>query len=85
MRSLIFRILIVLAGAGLVFAGVVAVLLQVIPGPHKQLDYLVIGSVATLAAMVALFLVLIGTWGRSSDVFSKRRKNAESGPPGEGG
>jgi Na+/melibiose symporter-like transporter len=81
MRSLIFRILILAAGTISVFAGVVGVLLHVIPGPHKQLDYLVIGSAATLAALVALFLVLIGTWARTSGTLRKRNERE----PGETG
>jgi hypothetical protein len=85
MRSLTLRILTLGAGTVVVFAGVVAVLLQVVPGPHKQLDYLVIGSVATLAALVTLFLVLLGAWGKSSEVFSKRRKDRSPGTPGEPG
>jgi hypothetical protein len=29
------------------------------PGPHKPMDYLVIGAVATLLCLLALFVVLI--------------------------
>ena len=43
----------------LLFAGTVAVLVNVMPGPHKSMDYLVIGAVATLLCLLALFLVLI--------------------------
>ena len=43
----------------LVFAGTVAVLVNVMPGPHKPMDYLVIGAVATLLCLVLLFVVLI--------------------------
>ena len=81
MRSLILRIVVLGAGTILVFAGVVGVLLQVVPGPHKQSDYLVIGSAATLAALVALFLVLIGTSTRADGAFRKRGRR-ESGAPG---
>lgn len=41
------------------FAGTVAVLLNVMPGPHKSTDYLVIGAVATLLCLLLLFVVLI--------------------------
>ncbi|HWY46482.1 MAG TPA: hypothetical protein VNX70_03805 [Bryobacteraceae bacterium] len=43
----------------LLFAGTVAVLVNVMPGPHKSMDYLVIGAVATLLCLLALFVVLI--------------------------
>ena len=43
----------------LLFAGTVAVLVNVMPGPHKPMDYLVIGAVATLLCLLVLFLVLI--------------------------
>ena len=52
----------ILALAGLMvllFGGTVAVLLNVMPGPHKPMDYLVIGAVATLLCLLLLFLVLI--------------------------
>jgi len=43
----------------LLFAGTVAVLVNVLPGPHKSTDYLVIGAVATLLCLLALFVVLV--------------------------
>ena len=43
----------------LLFAGTIALLVNVMPGPHKPMDYLVIGAVATLLCLVVLFVVLI--------------------------
>jgi hypothetical protein len=43
----------------LLFAGTVAVLVNVMPGPRKSTDYLVIGAVATLLCLLLLFVVLI--------------------------
>ena len=43
----------------MLFAGTVAVLVNVMPGPHKPMDYLVIGATATLLCLVVLFVVLI--------------------------
>jgi uncharacterized membrane protein len=43
------------------FAVTVAILLAVMPGPHKPTDYLVIGCVATLLCLLLLFVVLIKT------------------------
>jgi Na+/melibiose symporter-like transporter len=48
-------------GMLMIFAVTVAVLLAVMPGPHKSTDYLVIGCVATLLCLLLLFVVLINT------------------------
>jgi len=53
------RTLVLAALLVLLFAGTVAVLLNVMPGPHKSTDYLVIGAVATLLCLLLLFVVLI--------------------------
>ena len=53
-RTLALAVLMVL-----LFGGSVAVLLNVMPGPHKPMDYLVIGAVATLLCLLLLFVVLI--------------------------
>jgi ABC-type Fe3+-siderophore transport system permease subunit len=63
-----------LAGAALcVFAVVAALMLKLMPGPLHDSDYMVIGSVATLSALLALFLTLIFT-NKSSNVFFKKRR-----------
>jgi Na+/melibiose symporter-like transporter len=46
-------------GMVLIFGVTVAILLAVMPGPHKSTDYLVIGCVATLLCLLLLFVVLI--------------------------
>jgi Na+/melibiose symporter-like transporter len=46
------------AGMVLLFAATVGVLLNVMPGPHKRTDYLVMGAAATLLCLVLLFVVL---------------------------
>jgi Na+/melibiose symporter-like transporter len=48
-------------GMAIIFAATVAILLVVMPGPHKSTDYLVIGCVATLLCLLLLFVVLINT------------------------
>jgi hypothetical protein len=48
-------------GLLVVFGVAVAILLAVIPGPHKATDYLVIGAVATLLCLLLLFVALINT------------------------
>jgi hypothetical protein len=51
----------------LVFAATVAILSQVLPGPHKPADYLVIGGVATLLCLALLFVILIAMPGRGKN------------------
>jgi hypothetical protein len=58
----------------LVFGLVAALMTQFMPKPLGNADYLVIGSVATLVALGALFLVLVSTTLKSGDVFFKKRK-----------
>jgi hypothetical protein len=57
-----------------IFAAVAGIMLKVMPAPLKDSDYLVIGTVATLVSMLALFVLLITTSGKKSNVFFKRRK-----------
>jgi len=53
------RILRIVIGIALIFAASVAVLLYVMPAPHKPTDYLVIGGVGTMLCLLWLFRVLI--------------------------
>jgi hypothetical protein len=46
------------AGMVLLFVATVGILLNVMPGPHKRTDYLVMGGAATLLCLVLLFVVL---------------------------
>jgi hypothetical protein len=63
-----------LAGALIVvFGAVVGIMLKVMPSPLKDSDYLVVGTVATMVALLALFILLVVT-GQMSNVFVKRRK-----------
>jgi Co/Zn/Cd efflux system component len=66
----------VLLGLGTlsVFALVAAIGVYFTPGPLNGAAYLVIGSVATLVSLLALFLLLVSTTMKSSEIFFKRRK-----------
>ncbi len=48
-------------GGGIVvlFVASLAILLKVIPEPHRNLDYLVIGAVATFLSMILLWVALM--------------------------
>ena len=58
--------------AVLVFAVVAAILLRFMPQPMKDSDYLVVGSVGTLAALLMLFFVLAAS--KPGTFVKKRRK-----------
>lgn len=60
-----------------VFGVTVSVLLNVMPGPHKPTDYLVIGAVATLLCLLLLFIVLINTTAKRTAA-SYKSKHADS-------
>jgi hypothetical protein len=62
------------AGALCVFVVIAAIMLKVMPSPLKESDYMVIGSVATLVALGVVFLVLVSTTMKSSDIFFKKRR-----------
>ena len=67
------QILLVLGGI-FVFAVAAVVMLQLMPAPLKDTDYLVIGSVATLVSLLVMFLVLIATRLKTPDPFFKKRR-----------
>jgi len=67
------QILLIVVGL-CVFGVSAAVMVQFMPSPLKDTDYLVIGSVATLAALLVMFLTLMATRLKSPDVFFKKRK-----------
>ena len=67
------QILLVLGGI-CVFGVAAAVMLQLMPAPLKDTDYLVIGSVATLVSLLVMFLVLIATRLKTPDPFFKKRR-----------
>ncbi len=58
----------------LVFTAVAGIMVEVMPAPLKDSDYLVIGSVATLVALLVLFFTLISTTKLSNVFFKRRRK-----------
>jgi hypothetical protein len=68
------RTLVLVLGVIFVFGAVSAIMLRFMPAPLKDSDYLVIGSVATLVALLVLFFGLVGTSLKVRDTFFKRRK-----------
>ena len=52
------RTIVLAVGMVMLFAATVGILLNVMPGPHKATDYLVMGAAGTLLCLVLLFIVL---------------------------
>ena len=52
----------------------IIVLTQVLPGPHSERDYFIIGCLATLVSLFVLFLIVISTWLKTPNPFFKKRK-----------
>ena len=67
------QILLILGGI-CVFGVVAALMVQIMPAPLKDTDYLVIGSIATLISLLVMFLVLLATRLKSPDPCFKKRK-----------
>ena len=60
-----------------IFVVVTAILMKLIPAPRKDSDFLIIGSIATLVTLAAVFVLVVSTSrksGKTSDVFFKRRR-----------
>ena len=71
-----------LAGVGIaLFFVTIIVLMKALPGPHTERDYFIIGCLATLVSLFALFLILIKTWIKAPNLFFKKRKREEQGEP----
>ena len=68
------RVAILTVSALIVFGVVGATLLRVLPGPHQPADFLVIGTLATLVALAALFVAMIAGRTKKRDIFYKRRQ-----------
>jgi hypothetical protein len=71
------QIMLILGGV-CVFAVSAAVLVEIMPSPLKDSDYLVIGSIATLVSLLVMFVVLLATRLKSPDPFFKKRKKKRS-------
>ena len=64
-------------GGVCVFGVSAVVMTKLMPAPLKDSDYLVIGSVATLVALLVMFLILVSTRMKSKDLFFKKRKKKQ--------
>ncbi|HUO28182.1 MAG TPA: hypothetical protein VMU80_03120 [Bryobacteraceae bacterium] len=51
--------LVLALSAGLAFAIFAIALIHVLPSPHSHADYLIVGTLATLAALITIFAGLV--------------------------
>jgi hypothetical protein len=65
---------ILILGLIVMFAVVVALMLRLLPGPHRPSDYMVIGTFATLACLALVFVVLL----RAEKRPQRRRRKPEA-------
>ena len=77
MGSRFTRYILLAFAIAIVFVTVAAILVNVIPGPHRSTDYLVIGTVATFVSLAVLFVVLIKTTIKAPDLFYKKRDKVD--------
>lgn len=66
--------ILIVSGAIAVFVGVVLALLDVLPAPHSRTDYLVVGSIATLAALGVLFSGWVARRAGRGELFWRKRQ-----------
>jgi Na+/melibiose symporter-like transporter len=66
-----------LLGVGLALFGIsIVILTRLLPGPHTERDYFIIGCLATLISLLAVFLIVISTWIKTPNPFYKRRSRS---------
>ena len=64
-----------------VFGASAMILMRVVPGPLKELDYMVIGTVSVMIGLLVVFLMVIRS-AKSGDLFFKRRQISRPRPRG---
>jgi uncharacterized membrane protein len=68
------RVLMLLGVAVALFGISIIVLTRLLPGPHTERDYFIIGCLSTLVSLFVLFLIVISTWLKTPNPFFKRRR-----------
>ena len=64
-----------LLGVAVALFGIsIIVLTRLLPGPHTERDYFIIGCLSTLVSLFVLFLIVISTWLKTPNPFFKRRR-----------
>ena len=83
MQSSTARWLVLLAAAAILFGVTAAIGFALIPSPRTETDHLVIGTTATLVALIAVFVMLVTTIYKNEDNFVRRRQKPNEPPPPE--
>ena len=55
------------------------ILMRIVPGPLKELDFMVIGTVSVMIGLLVVFLMVIKS-AKSGDLFFKRRDGVAHSP-----
>jgi|LNFM01.1.fsa_nt_gb di/tricarboxylate transporter len=71
------RFAIAAGGITVVFLVTIAIALQLMPGPLKSTDYLVVGAIATFVSMLVLFVILTQTVGTKKQIFTKEKPSKD--------
>jgi hypothetical protein len=80
MESSKARWLTLLAAAVIFFGVTVAIGLAIVPEPRTPTDHLVIGTIGTLVALVAVFVMIITTIYKGGENFVRRRPKPNEPP-----
>jgi len=59
-----------------VFGVTAMILTRVVPGPLKELDYMVIGTVAVMVGLLAVFVVIVRSTKSGDPFFSRKEATA---------
>ncbi len=78
MTSVASRVILSALVVVFVFTLTAGILLKVMHGPRREVDYLVIGAAATTISLLVLFLLLLFTWAKTPDPFFKRRRSKDT-------
>lgn len=68
------HVALLIAGGLLAFAAIASLLLYLMPEPREALDYFLVGSVATLGGLAAIFIGMVATNPKRKNFFFSRRK-----------
>ncbi|MEO8097642.1 MAG: hypothetical protein ABI811_08060 [Acidobacteriota bacterium] len=68
------QIVLIVSAALVMFGLVAAIMLRFMPEPLTDSDYFVVGTVATLVALLVVFVGVVSTKMKGQDVFFKRRE-----------
>ena len=81
MSPLFLRNVMLVVGIAFIFLVTVGTLYQVMPKPLRSLDYLIIGAVATMMAMLLAFFIILKTTEPKKKLQSRIIREEDPGKP----